>query len=77
MEVAPELHTLCNNQEGMCALQQWKKGTCVEEENLHVLQLLEMKRNNRDVVVAPREEDAPTMHDSIFNPNKTYCLGWF
>jgi len=59
----------------MCALLQWNKGTCVEEENLRVLQLLEMKRNNGDVVVAPREEDASTVRDSDFNPNKAYCLG--
>ena len=58
-------------------LQQWKKGTCVEEGNLHVLQLLETKRNNGDAAAAPPEEEAPTVHDSFFNPNKAYCLNWF
>jgi len=46
----------------------------VEEGNLHVLQLLETKRNNGDAAAAPPEEEAPTVHDSFFNPNKAYCL---
>ncbi|QCE09550.1 hypothetical protein DEO72_LG10g771 [Vigna unguiculata] len=33
------------------------------------------ERNNRDTAAAPPEEEAPTMHDSFFNPNKAYCLG--
>jgi len=46
----------------------------MEEGNLRVLQLLEMKRNNGDVAAAPRK-DAPTVRHSVFNPNKAYCLG--
>jgi len=38
------------------------------------LQLLEMKRNNGDVVATPREEDAPIVRYFVFNHNKAYCL---
>jgi len=40
-----------------------------------ILQLLVTKCNNGDIAAASGEEDAPTVRDSVFNPNKTYCLG--
>jgi len=66
-------------------LQQWRRDVCstiMEEGNLRGRReparsaSIGAKHNNGDDV-APREEDTLTMRDSVFNPNKAYCLGWF